>query len=323
MGRVWELLKRPGRKPAITSAAPTQVPQRGSADSIAGYVVFEKKHRLDRWLDRVVKASGSSLTLLFTIGFLFAWGMFGIKYHHEEKWQVILSDVQSIVNYVYDSLLIRQLLNLYSEEMVAMAQVQSRLVSHERMLTVLQQWREEGHEFSDQLQIDVTTMKTPLPQENKFSQFIERAAHFIGHLVCIIGFWVGVVIWLGVGTLDDFSDHWQLCMNTATSGLMVFAFGFLANMRERRASYSKKCFDSIFVVDSVLETKLRSITMDANENETVVIPAPKMNPVQRGIFYYADFVGTLVGIAILICVIIAWLVVGPVMEFDDNWWLLI
>ncbi|KAI5301419.1 low-affinity Fe(2+) transport protein, partial [Ascosphaera pollenicola] len=68
---------------------------------------------------------------------------------------------------------------------------------------------------------------------------------------------------------------------------------------------------------------LRALTGDGSENETIVVPAPKVTFLQRAIFYYADFVGTLVGIGILICVLIAWLAIGPAMDFDESWWLII
>ncbi|KZZ94113.1 metal ion transporter [Ascosphaera apis ARSEF 7405] len=323
MGRIAEALKAPGRKPEIRSAAPTQRVHDQAVDSVVGYVVMPKQRLLDRWLDAVVAASGSEVALFITLSALVAWALLGIKWHGEDKWQVVISDIQAIVNYIYDSLLVRQQLNAYMDEMVAAAQVQSRLLSHERMLLTLGEWRQAGHDISDDFHIDVAAMKTPMPKETLFGRFIEFIASIFGHLYTIIIFWIGVLVWLANGPHENWSDHWQLCMNTASACLMVFTFGFLANMRERRSAYSKKCFDSIFVVDSVLELKLRSLTDDDLENDTVVLPAPKMNRIQRGIFYYADFVGTLVGICFLITVMIAWIAVGPAMHFNDNWWLLI
>ncbi|KAI5303171.1 hypothetical protein KEM56_007832, partial [Ascosphaera pollenicola] len=239
MGRITEAFKRPGRKPAIQSTAPTQKVHGRAVEHVVGYVVQPKNRRLDRWLDAVVAASGSEFTLLITISGLIAWALLAIKWWHEEKWQVIISNIQSIVNYVYDSLLIRQLLNLYTEEMVACAQVQSRMLSHERMLVKLGEWRQAGHEVHDDFHIDVETVQTPLPEESRFGRFIERCASVLGHLGMIIFFWLGVIAWLASGDSANWSDHWQLCMNTSTACFMVFAFGFLTNIRERRGAYSK------------------------------------------------------------------------------------
>jgi low-affinity ferrous iron transport protein len=78
----------------------------------------------------------------------------------------------------------------------------------------------------------------------------------------------------------------------------------------------------IYLVGAALELRLRTITGDCIENRPVVIFAPKRGTIQRGIDYYADLVGTLIGIALLF-VFIIWVVVGPSMSFSSNWWLLI
>lgn len=111
-------------------------------------------------------------------------------------------------------------------------------------------------------------------------------------------------------------------MNSASSALIILILVFLANIRERHAAYTRKCLDAIFLVDTTLEEKLRSLSGDTLDNNLVVIPAPKVNRIQRTIFYYADFVGTLIGIVILLSVVSVWLAVGPVLHFSDNWWLI-
>lgn len=71
----------------------------------------------------------------------------------------------------------------------------------------------------------------------------------------------------------------------------------------------------------LVQQKLRAVTHDATPNEVVTVPGPKMGRMQRAIFYYADFVGTLTGVGVLIAVIVAWLVIGPALQFNANWWL--
>jgi low-affinity ferrous iron transport protein len=78
-----------------------------------------------------------------------------------------------------------------------------------------------------------------------------------------------------------------------------------------------------FFIAAALELKLRTATGDKIENLPVVIPALKRSRIQRGIDYYADLVGTLVGIAILIFIIIVWIAIGPALHFNANRWLLI
>jgi len=104
---------------------------------------------------------------------------------------------------------------------------------------------------------------------------------------------------------------------------MVSILAFLANIRERHTQYTTKCLQAIWEVDAALELRLRIATGDTIENPPVVIPAPRRSRIQRGIDYYADLVGTLLGIAILIFVILVWVAIGPALHFNANWWLLI
>jgi len=104
---------------------------------------------------------------------------------------------------------------------------------------------------------------------------------------------------------------------------MVFVFSFLAILRECHAGYLRSRLDAVYAVDTQLEMKLRDVTGDEMPNPEVVIPPPRVNGLQRAINYYADVVGTLVGIALLMGVLICWLALGPVFQFDANWWLFI
>ncbi|KAK4970440.1 hypothetical protein LTR28_000275 [Elasticomyces elasticus] len=114
-----------------------------------------------------------------------------------------------------------------------------------------------------------------------------------------------------------------LYMNSASSAWMVFILAFLANARERHNHYTTKCLEYIYEVDAALEVRLRNATGDKIQNETIVIPPPTRGMLQRGIDYYADLVGTLIGVAILFFAILIWVVIGPAMSFGSNWWLLI
>ncbi|KAF9888615.1 low-affinity Fe(2+) transport protein [Aspergillus nanangensis] len=162
-----------------------------------------------------------------------------------------------------------------------------------------------------------------LPQDTRFSRCVAVCAHVLGHLGTMILFWIGVFVWIGLGPACGWSNDWQLYMNSASSALMVFLFPLLANLHEQQSAHVSKCLDAIFAVDAELEVKLRMLTGDHLSNIEVVMPAPKVNPIQRAIFYYADFVGTLVGMAILLAVVVIWIAVGPLLHFSSNWWLLI
>jgi low-affinity ferrous iron transport protein len=332
-----QVLCRPGAREAVTGVAPTQrldctkgdaaKPEvHGSIDNITGYTVKAKQRLLDRCLDQVVRASGSDVVFFATLTGLLVWAFLAIPLHHSIKWQIIISDIQAILSYAFDSLLMRQQLNSYRNAILAAAELRSRTVSHARMLSALTAGLEE--EELDRLVAlskhrGVSEFRAELPFENWFGRAVTCFSNILGHIITIILYWVSIAVWIAFGPANRWSNEWQLDVNSATSALMVFVFISLAHIRERHGEYANKCMEATFKVDSALELKFRRLTGDTISNEPVTISAPKVNVVQRIIDYYADLVGTLVGIAILFVVIIVWIAIGPVLSFNSNWWLII
>lgn len=341
--QILNLFASPGAKGAIEDTAPTQyiftdsaltgkkkavvageLEQFTSVENITGYVDRVKKDRLDRWLDRVVKASGSQLVFFFMIAGLLIWAFFGIRYGQSDNWAAIISDVQAIISYFFDSLLMRQQLNGYERQVRISASLRSRIQSQKRMLRqILACKRYKKPSFQEIEGSRPAKFSLNLPSENWISRISNHVALFLGHFGTICMYWICIFIWLGFGHYCGWSDRWQLYINSGTSALMILIFTFLANIRERHDEYVEKCMNSIFEVDSDVELKLRILSGDTQPNPTVVVPAPHMGTLQRIIFYYADVVGTLVGIALLVIVLIIWACIGPVMHWDNNWWLFI
>ncbi|RCI11700.1 hypothetical protein L249_7631 [Ophiocordyceps polyrhachis-furcata BCC 54312] len=318
--RLLALLASYGAKGPIEHAAPTQRVKQGCSN-ITGYADKAKDRALDRWLDRVVKASGSEPVFLFIVVGLVTWAFLGIPYSHTADWAVIISDVQAIVSYVFDSLLMRQQLNEYEKMVRVSASLRSRAISNRRMLRELVN---DGRRLcQQQQQQSSTTCEEALPRETVVDRISTAASKTVGHLAAVCLYWACIAIWLGFGPWEDWSNSWQLAINSATSALMVFIFAFLANVQERHAAHTERCLQAIFEHDSAVERALRAMTGDDVANETVVVVAPRMSRIQRAILYYADLVGTLTGIAILTAVMVVWLAIGPIMGFSSNWWLLI
>ena len=347
MARVMEAIRAPGAKGEIADAAPTQraetflvtVAEKGVNADVAsttlpsvvpdgnqsGFVDKAKDRRMDRWLDAVVRFSGSEPVFLTIVVGLLVWAFLGIPFGSSADWAVIISDVQAIVSYIFDSFLMRQQLNEYDRDMRASAMLRSRTISHKRMvreivgssrfrtLTRAQLERVHGNNESE----------AELPAEGWAGRISTFLSAVLGHIVTCGLYWVGILVWIGFGQLCGWSDEWQLYINSSTSALMLLVFAFLANIQERHGAHLTRCLDALFRVDSAIEANLRSITGDATPNPIVTIPAPEVSRVQRAILYYADVVGTLVGIALLIMVMVAWLAIGPVLSFNSNWWLLI
>jgi len=267
--------------------------------------------------------------------FLLGWVLSGIHFHADINWQIAISNIQAIFSYIFDSLLMRQQLNANAEALLASAQLRSRGRSHRRMLAKITSMdrqpsiaEKDGPAAVTAAPVEVSTSSSSsfemsLPAENWFGRLMTRLAFGCGHIVSITLYWAIIVLWLALGPSNQWSNEWQLYINSATSALMVFVFAFLANIRERHAEYERVCLQATFRVDAYLERRLREVTQDDLPNEVVVIEPRKVNSLQRAIYYYADVVGTLVGIALLVIIMIVWLAMGPAMHFNDNWWLFI
>ncbi|KAH8909391.1 putative low affinity iron transporter [Coniochaeta sp. PMI_546] len=334
MHGLFKILRAPGARRGIEGAAPTQVVstagqgQEKDVDNFLGnvttYAVVAKPRLLDRWLDKVVEVSGSEFVYFSIILAVVVWAFMGIPFGTSNTWQVLISDAQAIVNMVFDAFLMRQQLNSHESLVTAAACLRSRSTSNKRMLQQLiasgKYEKVETTQFNDLKQTDYGS---ELPTEDCLGRISTGLSAFMGHILTVCGFWVCIFIWIGFGKYCDWSDTWQLYINSSTSALMVFILAFLANIRDRHSKYMTKCLESIWEVDAALELKLRTATGDTMDNAPVVIPAPKRSRIQRGIDYYADLVGSLIGIAILIFVILVWIAIGPALHFDTNWWLLI
>ncbi|KAF7588926.1 low-affinity Fe(2+) transport protein [Aspergillus hancockii] len=249
MNRLIGSLRKPGAKPEIQGTAPTQrLAGQGGIDkpNVTVYTPRMNIGTLDRWLDIVVRVSGSEPVFFLILAGLLTWALLGIEYGSTDSWQVLISDVQAIISYVFDSFLVRQQLNAYEEEMIVAAELQSRTLSHKRMLAkICQNMNEKDKQRNSDLADFVMEHRvtlgfsTQLPSETWFGRAITRLSHVFGHLGTVSLYWAGVFTWIGLGHLDGYSDQWQLYMNSASSALMVFIFAFLANIRERHAAYTR------------------------------------------------------------------------------------
>ncbi|KAJ5475059.1 hypothetical protein N7539_008125 [Penicillium diatomitis] len=328
---------RPVFRCAIEGAAETQrvaeekevgvnVASTPATEEVSGYRVKTSPRRVDRWLDATVRVAGSAPIFLLIIAGLLTWALMGIRFGDSDVWVAAISDVQAILCYVFDSFLMRQLLREFSEQREVMIQIQSRCNSHQRMIAKVKaklgsERVRRVSEHCDHWPLD--PLDHGLRTQGLFGRWIIVSAKTFGHIATGAVYWVCIFIWLGFGPSCDWSNRWQLYINDATSALMILVFAFLACLRERYADYTNTCLDAIFRLDSTLEKELRRLSEDDLPNQTEVMSPPKESFLQVVVFYYADIIGTLVGMIFLVLVVIAWAAVGPVFEFNSNWWLLI
>lgn len=281
---------------------------------------------VDRWLDAVVRFAGSAPVFLVIVGGLLTWALMGVRFGNSTVWIAAISDVQAILCYVFDSLLMRQLLREYAEQSAAMVEIKSRCSSHHRMLAKVK--ARLGPENTRRVAVLCTAESLrPLDHGHRTQTFFAKCiivvAQVFGHVATVCLYWVCIFAWLAFGHYCGWSNRWQLYINNATSALMILVFAFLACLRECYADYTNSCVDAIFRLDSTLEKALRRLTRDELRNATEIIVPPKESFLQVVVFYYADAVGTLVGIIVLVSVAITWVSVGPVFQYNKTWWLLI
>lgn len=277
--------------------------------------------RLERFIDWLVRISGSKYTFIFIQLCLLAWAFLGIPFNQEALWPIFISDVQAIVSYVFDTLLMRQQLTGYSDELEDIAKLRSRNASKARMLQMLMQ--EKPDIFTKGISETASVEEEEVTQEPLVERYLTKLAAFTGHIGFVGVFVLSIIVWLAFGPSNNWSNQWQLYINSATSAWMVFLFSLLAVVREGHSARSKKSTQKLNQLDREIERNLRTMTGDVKANEPVLIVLPKQNLVQTVINVYAYIVGGLVGLFILFVVFAVWVAIGPVMSFNDNWWLLI
>ncbi|KAF4342749.1 low-affinity iron zinc ion transport fet4 [Fusarium beomiforme] len=326
-------LRQPGAIEDVVVAAPSHLPDPEThlleplhlIQKAPGYAPAVKPRFLDRALDRIVQWTGSIPMFVLLQVLVLVWSLSGIWVANTNLWPVLMGNFQAIFSYVLDSLLMRQQLNGYDENILVAAEVLSRTETHHRTLKLVVD--SIGADKVGRIAADACTAQFEgeirLPQQGRFDRAINRMALWLGHIWFVVFFWATMLLWLAFGPSNQWSDLWQLDINSATSALLIFIFSFLAILRERHAAYTHACVDAIYRVDAALEVKLRALTNDEIVNPETLMSAPRVSWLQRAINYYANVVGTLAGVALLIVVTIAWIAVGPVMHFSTNWWLLI
>lgn len=112
-------------------------------------------------------------------------------------------------------------------------------------------------------------------------------------------------------------------INTATAVILTFTSVFLQNIQQKQEDNLEKCLHYALKIDAEVEYRLREITGDTKPNPIFEMPAVSRNWVEKKTDTFADIMGSGVGVAFSLLVTLAWICVGPILEFNDNWWLII
>lgn len=324
------------------------VGQNGSITTSQGFTGLEKGVT-DRILDWLVMAAGSEYVFFLMWCILIIWIVLGCVYKGPNVWQVVMQDGQSLQTYFWDTLLVRQQLISAHEQRIICGVVRSRIASFrrfakERRKVVGEQLKERDVRVADWPVGDVE-FSSKLLTENWYDHLCNYFSVIIGSLYTMIIFWIGIIIWLVCGVIPKpgdneppytgettgsnphlvkFSSTWQLYINSATAVVLLVSSMFLQNIRARHDKFIAKFVVQVFDADREIEEKFRVECGDIEtENPLATIPSAKRTTLQKIIDFYADIIGTGVGAFIAVAAIAAWLGVGKLMDWNDDWWLII
>lgn len=273
-------------------------------------------------LDAVVRAAGSRWTLGVVLLLLVLWGVLGAVFGPTDTWQVILQDVSSIQAYTSATLLMRQQNNNTRGLLQRICGLISRSESNERMVRSLTaEQRTRLRNSTHKIRSEV--VEALHHKQDMFDKISNGVAKATGSLIALGIYWAGIIGWVFSGLPLQFSDTWQLDVNTATALEITFTTVFLQNIRSSHDKHLDKTVQGIERLDTEIEMQLRRMTGDMTPNPTIASEPFKLTRWVKGLDIYAYIIGGSVGLVISALVFGTWILVGDPMEFDDNWFLII
>lgn len=297
---------------------------------------------LDKAIMFVIKVTGSVYGFLLACAILIIWIVLGAVYKAPQNWQIVMQDGQSIQCYVWDTLLMRQQLDDNNSLLRLSGRIKSRCTTHKRILTNLRS--ESTTKMSVDEKYNNVESLIRLQSESYFSKFTSAVSRMLGSLPAIILYWLGVFAWVGCGALytstgndppftgertgsnpqyAKWTDTWQMYINTAVAVVLLVTSVVLENVRWRNDQFVCSQIEEINVLDCKLEAMGRYLTGDQLDNVLVKVTTCERKGFKKFISYYAEVIGTGVGLLITIAVFAVWIGVGHLMGWDSNWWLII
>lgn len=319
-----------------------------------------QKSFMDKTLDKLVIWAGSQAMFYLMWVILIIWVVVGAVYNAPFNWQVVMQDGQSIQCYFWDTLLTRQQLTSTHEQVLVIAQLRSRISTFAKFLlgtdddTTVEECTEkkdvvntevnscngdgddEESEKSSQIvktnhcsiPFDQDAISGSLPIENWYDKLSTTFSWMVGSIPCMILFWICIFVWIGCGAIPQngkkFSDDWQMEINTAVAVCLLISSFFLQNIRARHDLFTSKFLLKIHAMDSKIDLILRTANSDfATENPVITVEPSKRTKAEHLIDWYADIVGTGIGLVVAICVFAVWAGIGSPLHWSDDWWLII
>lgn len=291
---------------------------------------------LEKAIVFVVNAVGTVYAFFLMWIILIVWAVFGIIYKAPQTWQIIMQNGQSVQTYIWDSLLMRQQMDDTNNQLRLVGRIKSRHLSLKRML------QKQVADHIKPVNMNQTTVEdnAKLLDRNWFDKLCSFCSSMLGSIPTLIIYWLGIAVWIACGRLPtpteneppytasnpqygQWTNSWQMYINTATAVELLISSVLLANVRARNDQYMEDQAERICLLDARIESIARQVTGDDDDNPTVEIDQAPRDKIQEGISWYAEVIGNGVGLLISTAVFGAWIAVGPHMNWNDNWQLII
>ncbi|MBQ0708509.1 MULTISPECIES: low affinity iron permease family protein [unclassified Ochrobactrum] len=88
-----------------------------------------------------------------------------------------------------------------------------------------------------------------------FTKLSEKAAELAGHYLAFVLASLFIIIWGVTGPLFNFSDTWQLVVNTSTTIVTFLMVFLIQNAQNREASATQAKLDEILIIVSTTKTE--------------------------------------------------------------------
>lgn len=299
----------------------------GSEDPSKESLGIKSVSPLDHFIMLAVRFTGTVYMFAFMWVLLIGWIVWGGLTGGPDQWQIVMQDGQSIQTYVWDTLLMRQQLDDSHGFLETYGRLKSRSITHKRLMGKL------GSRDTYRMMHLGESVVVNESSLTWFDHLSNWASDWLGSLPAVVIYWVGIFIWVGFGAkplindegvLEPWSDKWQMFINTATAVELLITSVFLENIRTRNNDFMREQFLAFAELDSKVELIARLVLDDDKVANPLVRvePCPRTR-IQRWITKYSDIIGTGIGLIISTVVFAVWIGVGPLMHWNDNWWLII
>ncbi|KAI0995417.1 hypothetical protein K3495_g12762 [Podosphaera aphanis] len=282
-------------------------------------------------LDKITAFGGSKITFVAILVLVQLWIVSGFLFGFTDTWQIMFQNASSIQVYITDILLIRQQQNMSRILLTTIAELQSRTQTCERLLSHISKCTPLNNQLNlekldTQSFIDDppdTSAGRPSRIEYIWNCACVYVARALGSIWAFIIYWIGIGAWASLGPSLKYDDTWQLYINTATAVLLTFTSVFLQNFQQHQENELAKSMKLVMKTDALIEERLRNLTGDRIPNPVFTIPDASRSFIERQIDNFADIMGSGLGVTLSLIFTIIWISVGPLLNFEDNWWLII